>query len=60
MDAGAPPPWDWGVADPRNTLLPPRVALSNLVAVGQTFWAQAGVPKILETLGTRSLGMGAW
>jgi len=60
-DAGAPPHWDGGVADPTDTRsYPTYVTLSNLIGVGQTVWVQVGVPKILRTLGLRPLRMGAW
>jgi len=39
-DAGAPPPWDGGVADLIETCYSPtRVITPNFVALGQTVWA---------------------
>jgi len=52
MELWAPAPLEWGVSDPRNTLLPTGVTTATLVAlpIGQTVWASVGLPKILTTL----------
>ena len=39
-NAGIPPPWDGGVADPLETRYSPTcVIIPNFVALGQTLWA---------------------
>jgi len=50
-------PHGWGVADPRNTLLP-RVTEPNLVGLRQTVWAYVRGTKNFGTLGPASLGLG--
>jgi len=50
-DAGAPTPWDGGVADPQEHTTPPGLIIPNLVAPGQTIWAYIGDPKIWGSWG---------
>ena len=38
-DAGVPPLWDVGMADPQETSSYPYDTTPNLVTLGQTIWA---------------------